>query len=249
MNKWFLILTVIIIAMEAQSADKKSFKFGISPTKDPKAVRDEWKPLKKLLEKDCDCLINFEVAKSNEDFENKLSKTQFDLAFVNPFQQKIAHENDYMTLAREKDRSLQGVIIVRDDSKIKTLQDLENQKLAFSKYHPFESSTLVKKKFEEEKVKYEEILSINLDFVVQDVIMGIAVGGAIDKSTYSNQDSEDKKFIRILEKTEKIDSEPFVVKKQLAKKTKLSFKKTLINLSNSQEGRSLLKKLKLKKLI
>ena len=108
---------------------------------------------------------------------------------------------------------------------------------------------MVKKKLEAEKVNYEEIQSINLDFVVQNVIMGIATGGAINMSTLSNQDSEDKKFIRILDKTEKIESEPFVVKKQLAKKTKLSFNKTLINLSTSEEGRAILKKLKLKKLI
>jgi phosphonate transport system substrate-binding protein len=249
MNKWFLGLLFLALSLDVHSADKKSFKFGISPLKDPQVVRDEWKPLKKLLEKDCGCLINFEVAKSREEFELKLSKTQYDIAFVNPFQQNIAYENGFISLAKEKNRSLQGIIIVREDSKIKKIQDLENQKLAFSKYHPFESSAMVKKKLEAEKVNYEEIQSINLDFVVQNVIMGIAAGGAINMATFSNQDSEDKKFIRILDKTEKIDSEPFVVKKQLAKKTKQSFNKTLINLSINEEGKAILKKLKLKKLI
>ncbi len=249
MLKKVSLLIIISLSLQVYGAEKKSFKFGISPLKDPKVIREEWKPLKKLLEKDCGCLINFEVAKSVEEFEKKLKETKYDLAFVNPFQQTIAYESGFVVLAKEKNRSLQGIIIVREDAKIKNLVDIQKQKMAFSKYHPFETSALVKRKLEDEKIDIEEIESINLDFVVQNVIMGIASAGAINMPTYSNLDQEDKKLIKILDKTVKINSEPFVVKKQLAKKTKSSFSKTLTSLSNSTEGRAILKKLKLKKLI
>lgn len=249
MIKIFLSFLLILTTNQANSADKKSFKFGIFPIKEAKIIREEWKPLKKLIEKDCGCLINFEVAKSIEEFEKKLTKTQYDIAFVNPFQQKIAYDNGFVLLAKEKNRSLQGIIIVRADSKIKSLLDVQNQKMAFSKYHPFEASAMIKKKLKDEKMTIEEVQSINLEFVVQNVIMGIASAGAINMATYNDLDKEDKSLIKILDKTDKIDSEPFVVKKQLSKKTKQSFYKTLNGLSSTEEGRALLKKLKLKKLI
>lgn len=230
-------------------AKDQVLKFGIAPQQSAMLLIEEWSPLIEKLSADCKCKIEFATAPSISEFEASIKKGAYDLVYLNPLHFVNAQKIGYTSLVREEGRKLKGIIVVKKDSDIKKLEDLEGKKVAFPGETAFAATVLVKNKLEKKHVKFESIYVKSHDSVYQNVLTGLMSAGGVVNRTLEGLPKEDKDKLRILDTTDGVTPHPIAIKKIIPKKLKEQFLKTLISLNSSDEGKKILNKLELKPLV
>jgi phosphonate transport system substrate-binding protein len=246
--KLLCVFFVFFIPMTAMSLEKKLI-FGIAPQQSANLLIESWSPLIEKIKQDCDCLVQFATAPSIAEFEQKVESGEYDLVYLNPLHFINAQKIGYTSLVREEGRKLKGIIVVKKESAIKELSDLNGKKIAFPGETAFAATILVQKKFEQAKLDIESIYVKSHDSVYQNVISGLMDAGGGVNRTFDSLTESDKNKLRILETTNSVTPHPIAIKKQVPKVLRNKILQTLVNLKNSTEGKVILEKLDLKSLV
>lgn len=71
----------------------------------------------------------FETAKDIPTFEQRLAKGAYDFAYMSPYTYTVLHRSraGYTAFAKEKDKKLTGIIVVRRDSEYQDIKDLRGK--------------------------------------------------------------------------------------------------------------------------
>jgi len=137
-------ITIVIIAslfftyLNSQSAlAKKTYVFGVHPFKSQTKLSKMFRPLINYLEEQLGAKIIFKRAKDYESAMNALIAGDVDISYMGPAPYAILdsqHPGKIRICAAVLNKgktTFKGVIIAREDSGIKLLQDLKGKKFAF----------------------------------------------------------------------------------------------------------------------
>jgi len=110
-----------------------AYVFAIHPLHNPEQLFEAYLPLIRYLEsKIPDAQFTLEASRNYEEFEKKLAARQFHFALPNPYETLHAIEHGYRVFGKVgEDHDFRGIILVRKDSKIRTLADLKGKAVAF----------------------------------------------------------------------------------------------------------------------
>jgi phosphonate transport system substrate-binding protein len=108
---------------------------GIVPQVPPREIVSSGSPvLRQVGQRSGQCLV-LVVAPSIPAFEQQLSSGQLDFAFLNPYHQLMAQRwRGFIPLVRDGQSQLEGILVVRKDSPVRRLADLNGATVAFR--HP-----------------------------------------------------------------------------------------------------------------
>jgi phosphonate transport system substrate-binding protein len=111
---------------------RPTFTFGVVPQQSASEVVRLWTPLLVYLGEKAGVTLQLETAKDIATFEQRLMSGGYDFAYSNPLTYAVQHHrHGYEAFAKEKDRVLVGILVVRKDSSYKNLADLAGTELAF----------------------------------------------------------------------------------------------------------------------
>ncbi len=107
--------------------------FGVLPFHNPQHLYEIYNPLVEYLNRNLPGItITFEASRSYEEFEKKLDSRHFAFALPNPYQTINSLQHGYHVFAKMgEDDKFRGLIIVRKDSGIKTVDDLKGKIVSF----------------------------------------------------------------------------------------------------------------------
>lgn len=167
-------------------------------------VYREWTPLVELLSERLNADIELKVYRRIPRFEADLFAGIPDFAFMNPYHQVMAKRRQgYVPLVRGS-KSLSGVLVVRHDSAVRSVAELNGKTLAFAAPNAFGSSlymrTLLTQRF---RIKFTPYYVDAHSEVYRHVILGEAVAGGGIKHTLEIEPAAVKKQLRILFETPK----------------------------------------------
>ena len=109
-----------------------TYTFAIVPQQSVSELAKHWIPILQYLSEKTGYSLHFVTAKGIPTFQRKVMDGTFDFAFINPYDYLIFHETaGYKAFTQEKDGNLTGIIMVRKDSPIHSMHDLNNQTIAF----------------------------------------------------------------------------------------------------------------------
>ncbi len=112
---------------------KQEYVFGIHPLHNPKRLFEIYQPLMDYLndyfgEK----LFRLEASKNYDEFEKKLFSGHFDFALPNPYQTLQSLQHGYTVFGKMgDDHNFRGIILVRKDSPIQTVLELKGKTISF----------------------------------------------------------------------------------------------------------------------
>lgn len=117
------------IASAAQGAE---YTLGVLPTFPPVATHTRWMPFVGRLSQEVGFDFRLKVYEQMADFERDIVSPQApDFIFANALQIMVAHKaQSYLPLVRGKGQ-VRGVVFVRQDSPIKSVDDLMGKLIAF----------------------------------------------------------------------------------------------------------------------
>ncbi|WP_217995189.1 phosphate/phosphite/phosphonate ABC transporter substrate-binding protein, partial [Methylogaea oryzae] len=158
------------------------YSFGVVPQQAAAESALRWTPLLRYLERRCGVALRFKTAPDIPEFERRLARGEYDFAYMNPYHYVVlGRKQGYRAFAREKGVRLQGVLVVRKDSPIRDIHELDGLELAFPAPAAFAASVLPRMQLQQLGIAFTPHFVASHDSVYLSVVRGLypAGGGVV----------------------------------------------------------------------
>jgi phosphonate transport system substrate-binding protein len=244
---WFRLLALILLIFFITAAFEKSlpqervFTIGVVPQFTPVEIYERWGPLVKELENRTSLKFELKTYKSIPEFEKAFLKGELDFVFMNPYHQVMAYKaQKYIPLLRDK-TPLTGILVVRRDSPVKEVKDLDGKVIAFPAPNAFAASLYMRALLTENfKISFTPEYVKTHDNVYRQVILGKAQAGGGVNNTFLRQPEEVKRELRVLYETPSAAPHPLSVHPRVPKEVRDKVKKAILDMANEPSMKALL---------
>lgn len=225
---------------------------GVHPYKSVNKLQSYYLPLADILSKELNVKVNLSIAKDYETHIKHIGMNKLDIAYMGPASY-VTLVNKYGSkrlLARQMIKgkpSFKGNIIVRSDSNINTINDLQNKKMAFgdpnsTMSHLVPRYMLIKNGITKDKLSSMSFLGSH-DNVAISVLTGDFDAGAVKEAVYNKYKP---RGIKSLAETPALSEHLFVASDKLSQKMVDKIRNVLVNLHTSEQGMKVLSGIKKK---
>lgn len=247
--RWVGVLSILVILCSPGSgnAEPQALTFGVVPQAAAARLAEQWVPFLSEVGQRAGIQLVFRTSKDIPTFEAELSGGAFDLAYMNPYHYSVFHgHSGYAAFAREKDRRLVGIIVVRRDSAYQTIADLAGQPVIFPAPAAFAASILAQAEFSAQKVSIVPKFVSSHDSVYRGVSLGnFAAGGGITR-TLDALPADQRALLRVLATTKDYTPHPFAAHPRVAQATLTRVLDAMVSMGSDEAGRRLLEGISMK---
>ena len=206
-----------------------------------------WTPFVNYLSNVTGYKFKLKLYQGRTDFESDLKKGNVDLFFANPGYFSVAHYmHGYLALVRSGAKQLKGIVVVRNNSGIDSIEQLQGKSIAFPGKNAFAASLYIRSILNK-KIKFKTQYIAGHDNVYRSVAAGAAIAGGGVYRTLNGESVNLKSRLKVIYETPGIAPHPLAAHPDVPKKTQESIIKAVLDLHNSKEGREMLKAVKMSK--
>ena len=223
---------------------QRVYTFGIVPQFNAARSLSIWKPILGEIEKRTGLKFRLVGSDGIPAFERQFSAGKFDFVYMNPYHFIRAERSQgYIPLVSDVGRKLFGILVVRADSPIRSVRDLEGKLVAFPAPNALGASLMIradlKRKFGVDIVpRYVRSHSS----VYLNVVLGkTAAGGGVQK-TLEQQPPAVKDNLRVIYRTQEVISHPIAAHPRVPPKVREIVKQAMLALGETASGRAILAK-------
>ena len=131
-NRLFIFLFSLLISISATA--EQTLVLARAPQLSPSVTSQKWTPFVKDLAKKTGVNIILKVYKDRTEFEGDIKNAEVDLYFGNPGYGVVGHiRHGYIPLIRSERKLLEGIVVVRKDSGIEKVNQLDGKTIAYSR--------------------------------------------------------------------------------------------------------------------
>lgn len=190
-----------IYARKALQGGNKSARltFAVVPQQSATKLARLWTPILNHLSARTGYRLSFKTAPDIPTFEQRLARGDYDMAYMNPYHYTVFNQSPgYVAFAKEKDKHIRGIIVVRKDSGHKDLVEFAGQTLAFPSPGAFAASILPHAHFKKMSIPFTPNYVMSHDSVYRAVAKGLYPAGGGVIRTFRNMDPAVSDQLRIL---------------------------------------------------
>jgi phosphonate transport system substrate-binding protein len=241
------ILALLIFISPGLFAQPEVMTFGIVPQQAASKLARLWSPLLDYLNRQSGLKIQFATAKDIPTFERQLNAGEYDFAYMNPYHFTVFNKHPgYQAVARARDKKIKGIIVVRKDSPVQSIQDLNNMTLAFPAPAAFAASILPRSELVSRVVNFQPRYVSSHDSVYRAVAKEIFPAGGGVIRTFKNVDREIRDQLRVLWTSQGFTPHAIAAHPDISAETVSLVQSALVTMEQSAEGKALLEGIKIK---
>jgi phosphonate transport system substrate-binding protein len=238
------LFVFILFGRPPPSYSIEAYSFGVVPQYDQRHLFGIWKPLLDVLQTRTGLSFKLVTAPRIPGFEKEYEEGRYDFVYLNPYHLLKANESQgYVPIIRDSG-DLHGILVVRNDSPLKDVKDLDGKVVAFPSPNALGASLLIRADLS--KVYGLHIVPIYVnshDSVYLHVIKGLVdAGGGVEK-TLKRQEQQVQDALRVLYTTRGIPSHPIAVHPRVPKSDADKLISAFLKLAATKEGQELLSKI------
>ncbi len=246
-HSWRIRLLAAVVAVVAAMSlvtatmAAESYTFGVVPQFEQRKLFAVWKPIIEELSKRTGLTLNLVATLTVPEFERELAKGSFDFVYANPYHiLRESSRQGYIPLVRDKE-ALRGILVVRKDSPIKSLGELNGMKLAIPSMNALGASLLMRADLEHLfNVKMEPLNVKTHSSVYLNVVTGLTpAGGGVEK-TFQEQNQSIQDQLRVLYTTREMPSHPVAGHPRLPAADRDKLQRAILDMAATEAGRALL---------
>jgi len=239
----FLPLTTSQVLADNKATKQTHYHFGVVPQFGQRKLFSIWMPILQMLEAETGLKFKLVGSEQISAFEDKFSAGEFDFSYMNPYHAVLANRvQQYMPIIRDGARKLQAIIVVKNDSPIRSVNELMGKEVAFPSANALASllsrAELLRKHGVKIKPRYVKTHSSVYIHVAQGLI---SAGGGVE-STLKQQKPEITKLLRVLYRTHTQNPHPIVAHPRVPDNHVKQVQAALIAMSQRKDGQKLLSK-------
>ena len=224
------------------------YTFGVVPQFEARQLYAIWKPIFKVLEQKTGHTFKMLGTESIPEFEREFSKGSYDFAYMNPWHSLVAFEEQgYLPLVRDNTRKLKGVLVVRKDSGINEVSQLEGKQVAFPSPNALGASLLMRAELKNlHEVSIQPVYVGTHSSVYLNVALNQASAGGGVLRSFRNQKPEIKNLLNIIYETQSIAPHPISAHPRVPKKVIAQVVQVFLEMKNDPVQQELLAKIPMK---
>jgi hypothetical protein len=147
-----------IFAMPSVLADPSTYRFGVVPQQAASRLVQMWAPLLHDVSAQTGVRLEFHTAPNIPEFERRLAAGEYDFAYMNPYHFVVFNRAPgYRALAHERDKRIQGIVVIHHESSLNDLSQLQGLKVCFPSPAAFAASLLPRAEMERRGIAIEAV--------------------------------------------------------------------------------------------
>ena len=228
----------------------KSLSFGVVPQQAASRLAEDWGPLLAEVSRRSGVSLVFRTAPNIPAFEERLATGDYDLAYMNPYHYVVFHKaSGYTAFAKEQERRLKGILVVRKDSAVLKPADLAGKTVVFPAPAAFAASILPQAEFGRLKIPIETRFVASHDSVYRAVASGLHEAGGGIQRTFEAMPTDVREQLRVLSETPGYTPHALASHPRVPAATVERLRKAMASLADDEIGRALLAPLAFKGLV
>lgn len=247
---YLALATLLLIFANPTRAQDQGIKytFGVIPQFEAQKLRSIWQPIINYLKEELGYDLVIKGSPTIPDFENELFQGAFDFAYTNPYQITLINRSiGYYPIIKDVGRTLHGILVVKIDSGITEVSQLNGKTVAFPSPNALGASLLLRQEL-------HDIFQLNFfpryvkthDSVYLNVLLNeVSAGGGVQK-TLDRQATSFRAALKVIHKTKDVASHPITAHPRVPDEVVNAIKAALLKLGASTEGMKLLSKIPMK---
>ena len=223
------------------------YTFGVVPQFEQRKLYAIWSPIIAELSRRTGLSFKLVTTLTIENFEKEFVSGGFDFVYMNPYH--VLKAKSYLPLVADT-TPLRGILVVRQDSPIQRLKDLEGKEVAFPSPNALGASLLMRADLERlHHVKVKPLYVKTHSSVYLHVVEGLTIaGGGVEKSL-KEQNPVIRSALRVLYTTREMTSHPVAAHERIPSTEREKVRQALLAMDATPEGRALLAKIPTTQLI
>ncbi|HEX8980886.1 MAG TPA: phosphate/phosphite/phosphonate ABC transporter substrate-binding protein [Parasulfuritortus sp.] len=239
-------VTAIVLApaVQALAAAGPVYTLGVVPQFEQRKLFAIWKPVVDELERRSGLNIRLVVTLTIPEFETALEKGTFDFVYTNPFEiLRAADRQGYIPLVRDA-HPLYGILVVRRDSPLNNVDQLQGKTLAVPSPNALGASLLLRADLE--RLHGIHMVMVNAkthSSVYLHVLNGLTDAGGGVQKTLAEQPAGIRDGLRVLYTTRAMPSHPIAAHPRVPPEIRKRLQKALLEMAVTPSGKALLDKI------
>jgi phosphonate transport system substrate-binding protein len=224
------------------ATERTSYSLSVVPQFPASEIHRDWSPLLERLAKDTGLTFTLSLSANIPRFESELLEGRPDFAFMNPYHQVMAaRAQGYVPLVRSS-KPLTGILVVRKDSPIGSVRELDGKEVAFPAPNAFGASLWMRALLaERERIAIKPVYVQTHSNVYRHVIRGKAAAGGGIQNTLLQEPEEVQADLRVLLETPGAAPHPLSAHPRVPARTQQLVAGALLALTSDAAGQGLLK--------
>lgn len=237
------LVSCLFLSLLSTAHAEQKFTVGVVPQFEARRIAEIWQPILTEASKQSGIELVLRASPSIPEFEKQLVEGVFDFAYMNPYHAIIANrQQGYTPLLRDTGRNLYGIIVVRKDSPIQTVGELDGKTVAFPSPNALGAALIPRAEFARKfNIKPNEIYVKSHSSVYLNVLLGRAAAGGGVQKTLSQQPPEIRDQLRVLYKTSEVPSHPLTVHPRVNADIRNRVTSVFLDLGKTEPGKLMLK--------
>jgi phosphonate transport system substrate-binding protein len=213
-------------------------QFGVLNQQSLIQTAERWNPILTYLTQKTGIVLKLKMGASVEQTDAMMGRGEFDLIFTNHNFQK-AHDGKYKVLARWGGEPIHGLIVVVDESPIRSLKDLHGQVVAFPSDEAFLAYAVPKVGFKEAGVAVVQKFAGHQEGALAQLNARQAVAAAVNSRFLQHYAEKEGLRYRILFQSEPFNETPVVVHPRVPNEQADAIKRALLGLATDPLAQSI----------
>lgn len=248
---WAALFILLLSQITNTALAEKTYSIGVVPQFEALRTAKIWQPILDEIKHLSGVKLELKASPTIPKFEKQIYDGEFDFAYMSAYHAIMANKKQgYLPLLRDNDHSLIGIIVVKKDSPIQSVSELDGKTVAFPSPNALGATLLPRAEFDRKfNIKVNELYVKSHSSVYLNVLLGkTAAGGGVQK-TLSQQPEKIRDNLRILYQTSAVPTHPLTAHPRVSSSVREKVKAAFLKLGNSEKGKALLNKIPVKKIV
>lgn len=237
-----LLASLLLLGASLASQAAQTLTIAVVPQFLPEQIFSTWTPVLNEVTKLTGIRFELKSYTSIPEFEAAFLKGIPDVVYLNPYHAVMAGKaQGYVPIIRDNRQRLKGILVVRKDSAIATLNELEGGNIAFPAPNAFGASLYMRALLSEDaKIHFTPVYVKTHSNVFRHVLSGRALAGGAVQQTLDTENPEVQAQLRILYETPAVYPHPIAVHPRVPPEIREALQKAFAALAANGRGNALL---------
>jgi phosphonate transport system substrate-binding protein len=236
-----LLSLAMMLSLAGANLFAEEFTFGVVPQFTTQRINDIWSPLLAELSARSGDTYTLTIEPDINEFESAFQRGDYDFAYMNPWHGVVANEaQGYLPIIRDGASTLKGVLVVRADSGINRIEQLERPEIAFPSPNALGASLLMRAELATlHNIEVSPLYVRTHPSVYLNVALGKSIAGGGVMRTLRAQPSAIQEQLKVIHETREISPHPISVHPRVSSEARDRFISAVNQAAASTRGATL----------